>query len=66
MAARRPIRYGKPCMTNLPPKLGRMIFDAIMHTPPFDSTKLNRECARAERRLAQIAEDLQRNAAATN
>ncbi len=66
MASRRTIRYGKPCMTNLPPKLGRMIIDAILNTPPFDSTKMEREAARAERRLSQIAAEIKRNAAAAN
>ena len=39
----KPIRYGKPCMTNLPPELGRMIIDAIRNPPPFDRTKLERD-----------------------
>ncbi len=26
-------RYGKPCMTNLPPKLGRQIINEIMSSP---------------------------------
>ena len=60
----RPIRYGKPCMTNLPPELGRMIIDAIRNPPPFDRTKLERECARAERRLKQIIAEIDRNEAA--
>ena len=63
---RKPIRYGKPCMTDLPPELGRMIFDAIMNPPPADHTILEREAARAERRLAEIAEEIKRNAASAN
>ena len=59
---RRPIRYGKPCRTDLPPELGRMIIDAILNPPPADHTKLKRESARAERRLARIAEEIERNA----
>ena len=62
----KPIRYGKPCMTNLPPELGRMIIDAIRNPPPFDRTKLERESARAERRLSRIAAEIKRNAASTN
>ncbi len=62
----KPIRYGKPCMTDLPPDLGRMIIDAIRNPPPFDRTKLEQECARAERRLSRIAAEIKRNAASTN
>ena len=62
----KPIRYGKPCMTNLPPELGRMIIDAIRNPPPFDRTKLERECARAERRLSKIAAQIKHNATTTN
>ena len=51
----KPIRYGKPCMTNLPPKLGRRIFDTIIHTPPFDFTQLDKQCACLENRLAKLA-----------
>ncbi len=54
----RPIRYGKPCMTNLPPKLGRRIFKAILNTPPFDYTELDRQCARLERQFAKIAAEI--------
>ncbi len=60
----KPIRYGKPCMTNLPPELGRMIIDAIRNPPPFDRTKLERECARAERCLKQIIAEIDSNEAA--
>ena len=53
----KPIRYGKPRMTDLPPGLGRSIFNTIMTSPPADHTILEREAARAERRLAEIAEE---------
>ena len=59
----KPIRYGKPCMTDLPPELGRMIFDAIMNPPPADHTILEREVARAERRLEKIIAEIDRNEA---
>ncbi len=62
---RKPIRYGKPCMTDLPPELGRMIFEAIMNHPLADHTKLEREAARAERRLNEIAKEIERDAAAS-
>ncbi len=48
-------------MTNLPPELGRMIFDAIMNTPPPNPTKMKRECARAKRRLEQIVAEMDCN-----
>ncbi len=48
------IRYGKPCMTNLPPKLGRMIFNEIMNPPPFDYTELDRQCRLVEEELAEL------------
>lgn len=32
----RNTRFGKPCMTNLPPELGRQIIDEILSAPPTD------------------------------
>ncbi len=52
-------------MTDLPPELGRMIFEAIMNHPLADHTKLEREAARAERRLNEIAKEIERDAAAS-
>ena len=66
MPRTKPKRYGKPCMTNLPPELGRSIINTIMNTPPPDLTKLKRKAAQAEHRLSQIAAELERNASATN
>jgi len=57
----KPIRYGRPCMADLPPELGRMIFEAIKNSPPFDRAKLERKCVRAERRLDKIIAELDRN-----
>ena len=62
----KPIRYGKPCMTNLPPELGRMIIDAIKNHPPFDRAKLERECVRAERCRKQIRAEIDHNEASTS
>ncbi|MBQ9367486.1 MAG: hypothetical protein IJT83_06875 [Victivallales bacterium] len=59
----KPIRYGRPCMTDLPPGLGRMIIHTIMTSPPADLTILKRETARAERRLNEIAKEYERDAA---
>ena len=60
----RPIRYGIPCMTDLPPGLGRRIIRTIMTSPPADHTKLKREAARAERRMKEIIAEIDRNEAA--
>ena len=57
----RPKRYGRPCMTDLPPDLGRSIIETIINTPPPDRTIMEREAARAERRLAKIAAEIKRN-----
>ena len=62
---KKPIRYGRPCMQGLPPELGRRIINTILNSPPSDDTILKRECARAKRRLAEIAEEIKRNEAAT-
>ncbi len=58
MASSKPVRYGKPCMTNLPPKLGRRIFETIRNSKPFDFTRLDRQCARIERRFSKLTEDM--------
>jgi hypothetical protein len=41
-------------MTNLPSKLGHLIFDAIRNSPPFDYSALDQECARVEKALAGL------------
>ena len=57
----QPVRYGKPCMTNLPPKLGRQIIQEILSSKPFDDTKLKaqnqRLLARLSKRIAQMEQD---------
>ena len=50
---KKTIRYGRPCMTNLPPKLGRMIFDEILNAPPFDDSKLRAKNRRLISKLAK-------------
>ena len=62
--ASKTIRYGKPCMTNLPPELGRRIFDYILHAPSFDYTQLKRDCARINRQLAKISEGMRNDSIA--
>ena len=54
MGIQKPIRYGKPCLTDLPPELGRMVIDAIIHSEPFDNTQLKKDCKRINRQLARI------------
>ena len=54
----KPIRYGKPCMTNLPPELGTQIFRAILAMKPCDEKKMQaanrRMLARLAKRIAQM------------
>ena len=57
MANKRPIRYGRPDMTNLPPQIARMIIDAIRNPPPFDYSKLDLECELAEKALGQMGRE---------
>lgn len=54
MGIQKPTRYGKPCLTDLPPELGHMIFDAIIHSEPFDYTQLKKDCKRLNKELARI------------
>ena len=54
MGIQKPTRYGKPCLINLPPKLGRMVINAIIHSEPFDNTQLKKDCKRINRQLARI------------
>ena len=53
----RPIRYGKPCMTNLPPDLGKEIFRQIRSSPRPDLEKMRAESARL---LKAMLEDRER------
>ncbi len=55
----RPIRYGKPCMTNLPPDLGVEIFKQIMNSPRPDREKMRAESARL---VKEMLEDREREA----
>ncbi|MBR1383889.1 MAG: hypothetical protein IJ555_08805 [Ruminococcus sp.] len=41
------IRYGKPCMTNLPPELGRQIIDEIMNSPKPDRREMHEKNLKA-------------------
>ena len=44
-------KYGRPCMTDLPPELGRAIITQMLNTPPVDDEKMKAE---ADRLLANI------------
>jgi hypothetical protein len=54
MEPKRPIRYWKPNMAALPPRLGRLIIREIMTPRKFDYSKLDAECERVEQELARI------------
>ncbi len=47
-------RYAKPNMANLPPKLGKAIFQQILSTPKPDDAKLGEEARRLEREMIKI------------
>jgi len=50
-------RYGRPCMTNLPPDLGRAIFKHILNTPPVDDEKMKAESARLVAEMLKIRKE---------
>ena len=54
METKRPIRYWKPNMAALPPRLGRLIIRQIMTPRKFDYSKSDAECERVEQELARI------------
>ncbi len=58
MAQIKPIRYGKPCMTNLPPKLGRQIIREILFAKPSDNSSLEEENRRVLAKLAARIEKM--------
>lgn len=43
------IRYGKPCMTNLPPELGRAIFKQMLSTPKPDRNAIEKRVSELEK-----------------
>ncbi|MBR5077756.1 MAG: hypothetical protein IKX30_03345 [Victivallales bacterium] len=56
MESKHPVRYWKPNMAALPPRLGRLIIKEIMMPRSVDYSKLITESERAERELAKIVE----------
>ena len=47
----KPIRFGKPSMTNLPYDLGSRIIKTIMNSPKPDFTEADKEIAELEARI---------------
>jgi hypothetical protein len=58
------IRYGKPCMTNLPPELGRAIFNQILNTPKPDFYAMEKKARALEGEMLKVRE--QENAQGNN
>lgn len=50
------VRYGKPCMTDLPPELGRRIISEIMSTPRPDPSILEEKTRAAKEELRKQLE----------
>ena len=63
-ATQKPIRFGKPSMTNLPYELGVRIMNTIMNSPKPDFTDTDIEIAELEARIlrdkAEAAKKTQR------
>lgn len=49
-------RYAKPSMTNLPPDLGKAIFQQILNTPKPDDEMLSAEARRLEKEMVKVRE----------
>lgn len=50
----KPIRYGKPVLTNMPYEIGKPIFDKILSTPRPDFEKMKAEAEEVEREWRRI------------
>ena len=55
-----PQRFAKPCMTNLPPDLGRAIFEQILSTPKPNFEKMSAEARRLEEEMVRVREEEER------
>ncbi len=55
-------RYAKPNMADLPPVLGRAIFEQILNTQKPDDEQLSEEARRLEKEMVKVRdrEDAQR------
>ena len=58
------IRYGKPCMTNLPLELGRAIFNQILNSPKPDFDAMEKKARALEGEMLKVRE--QENAQGNN
>ncbi len=58
-------RYGKPCMTNLPPELGRAIFKQMLNSPKPDEDAIEEKVRKLEKKMieARKRENAQRPSA---
>jgi len=43
------IRYGKPSMTNLPPELGKRIFEQILNSPKVNWNEMHKKAQKLEK-----------------
>lgn len=59
------VRYVKPCMTNLPPELGRAIIKQMLNTPKPDRDEIEARVRKLEKQMieARKREDAQRSTA---
>ncbi|MBQ7068814.1 MAG: DUF4160 domain-containing protein [Synergistaceae bacterium] len=50
-------KYGRPCMTDLPPELGRAIITQMLNTPPVDWEKMKAESARLSAEFLKMRQE---------
>ncbi len=48
------VRYGKPCMTNLPPELGRAIIKEMLNTPKPDRDVIEKRIREPEKENLEV------------
>ncbi len=58
------VRYGKPCMTNLPPDLWESIINQMLNSPKPDEDALEARVRKLEKKMleARKRKDAQRSA----
>ncbi len=49
-------RYAKPCMTNLPPELGRAIFKQMLNSPKPDEDEIEAKVRKLEKQMIAARE----------
>lgn len=50
----KPIRYGKPSITNLPYELGKSIIETIKNSPPTNEKKIQRNVKKVENNIKKV------------